>query len=113
MARLGQSLVGDELDQLAIGTGDRSRGHDRAVAAQCGEPCQLGGDGPSAVIALAMHPQGPFLRSRGGVDAVGGVLRDVDETSLGAGGEVVAVERRGRQKVQPPELLIVRQSIEA
>ena len=32
---------------------------------------------------------------------------------LGAGGKLVPIERRGRQQVQPPELLVVRQSVEA
>ena len=109
----GQRLVGDELDRFAVRTGDGGRGHDRAVAPQGGEPCQLGGDGVPAVIALAMDPQGPFPASGGGLDPIGGVLGDVDEMRFGAGGQVVSTQRRGRQKVQPPELFVVRQGVEA
>ena len=112
MTRPRQRIVGDDLNDLAVRPRNRGRGEDRATLAKRGEPCELRGNFVPGVIALSVYSKGPPLAAGRHIDTVGRVLGDVDEVRSGVGGKVVVAEGRGREPVQPPEPVGVRQRVE-
>ena len=74
-----QGAMGDDLNKLPVDALDRPRRDDRAVVSQCHQPRQFGRDGVLGMVALAMHAQGPALRRGPILDAIGGILRKVNQ----------------------------------
>jgi hypothetical protein len=112
VARPRHRRVAHGLDQLAVAAGVRNRRDRRAVAPQRREPGKLGRDRGFAVVALAVHAQGPApVRSRV-IDAIRGVLRQIDHLDACVRRQVVVGKRRRGEFPKMRQLLLVGELVE-
>jgi len=104
--------MADALDEFAVPTLYGTRGNDDAARAEIHEPGKLGSDSISRMIALTMHPEGPFAASAGTVDAIGRILRKVDEGDGDVGWKCVEAGGTRGKVVETVELPLMGKIVE-
>jgi hypothetical protein len=107
VARVFQFRAAERLDHRAVAGRDRLRRLQPGVAAQRRHPLQLGVDGGIAVIADAMDAQDGLAAALGIVDAIGGVLREVDHCRGRARRQVVEPDRLVGETAEAGQQIVV------
>ena len=100
------------LDELAVASGDGDRRRHHALRPQRRQPGEFGGDAGLRVIAVAMHAKRPAPARRDVVDAVGGVLGEVDQHGRSRRANLVTLQRVGCELLQTGKLLLVWKRVE-
>jgi len=104
--------MANALDEFAVLALYGTRGDDDTARAEIHEPGKLGSDGISRMIALTMHPEGPFAACAGTVDAIGRILRKVDEGDGDVGWKCVEAGGTRGKVVETVELPLMGKIVE-
>ena len=111
VARALHARMSGVLDQLAVGSRQRIGCYRNAGLPQVHGPCQFRGDGLTRLVTFTVNAQGPAAPV-GRVDAIGGILRKIQQAGRAGLGQVVMRHRPMCQIEQDRKLLRMGEGVE-